>query len=536
MDAESITARFDSLVAARRTQDNLMQSIGRLVAPYRSEFYKPLATSAEVQWERPEVVDSTAVADSNLLASKIHTNLTSPATKWYELRFRSDDLNDGAPKEWLEDADKRTWWELGETDFDTEVAELYLDLVVFGTSIIMVEPKKDIEWDGADFTTFPIQDTYFEMGGDNLPSRVYRKFRYTKLQIQERFDVDEGFDWGENDSSSEVDTKYDVIFCVYWRDRDSEPEKALAPELRPVGYKYIFKRTNHQFEEGGYYEYPAMVVRWRKTAGTDWGYSPSMVLMPDIRQLQEVVSQNSEARAKHIDPPLKTTDRGLIQDGDLTPGSLLFVQEMDELAPVFPPIDMRPGVEEVERLQEAIHRGYLLDMLQMKESPQMTATEVRARLEEIMQTMAPTLGRLKNDLLIPVVEKMFNMMMRSGQFEQAPEELSGVELDIQFTSPLARAQEGDMARGYEIWLAGIMGMAEFNPGILDNVDFDDVARRTARLLGVASESLNTEEEVTEVRQAKAEKQEAMEQAQMMQEAGKGLEATGKGAAALAAVE
>ena len=54
-----------------------------------------------------------------------------------------------------------------------------------------------------------------------------------------------------------------------------------------------------------------------------------MVCLSDIKQLNETVAMTSEARAKEIDPPMKTTQRGLIGDLDASAGGLTMVQDMD---------------------------------------------------------------------------------------------------------------------------------------------------------------------------------------------------------------
>lgn len=535
MDAETIVKRFDSLVSARRTQDNLMQEIAYLVVPFRAEFYKPLSSSAEVQWYRNSIFDSTAPNACTLLASKIHTNLTSPAIRWFELRFRSDELNENnEAKEWLEDSGDRLWQSLQESDFNTEAAEVYLDLVSFGTSVVMAEENNDLEWEGMDFTAMPIMDTHFEMGGDKKPSRIYRKIRYTHLQLEERFGIEPDEPVGDGESS--VDRKHDVIFCVYHRDRDMEVKGPLPPERRPCGYKYILKEDQRELEEGGYYQYPGMVVRWQKAAGSDWGFSPSMVMLSDIKQLNEVVAQTSESRAKAIDPPYFTTSRGVIGDFDFVPGALVDVEDIDQVAPMIPHARFDQAEAEINRLQESVQRGYHIDLLQMKESPQMTATEVRVRYEEIMSMMAPTLGRLQNDFLKPLIEIIFKVMHRKGQLEEMPESIDGEDLDIEFVGPLARAQKGDVATGIEMWLGAIAGMAEVFPQALDIPDVDMAIRLLADLNGVPTKATQDSNTVETIRAQRAAQEEQMRQAQIMQEAGAGLKATGEGAAALKAVE
>jgi hypothetical protein len=512
-----------------------MQDVGRLVAPYRAEFFKPLSTSSEVQWYRSEIFDSTAVVACTILASKIHTNLTSPSTRWFGLTFRDSALNErGATREWLEDSESRMWQAIQESDFNTEAPEVYNDLTAFGTSVIMMEEQNDLQWEGVDFTALPIQDTYFEMGSNNRPSRLYRKRRFTRLQIEERFpDFDMEKFMSESHGSDEVDRKFDVIFCVYYRNEKSRSRK---PEDRPVGYKYVLKEAQECLEEGGYNHFPGMVVRWQKAAGTDWGFSPSMILLSDIKQVNEVVAQTSESRAKAIDPPYLTTSRGVIGDFEMVPGALIDVEDIDEVKPLMQHARFDQADAEIERLQDSINRGYFRDMLQLKESPQMTATEARIRYEEIMSMMAPTLGRLQNDFLKPMIETLFMVMLKAGRFLDVPPQLEEADLDIEFTGPLARAQRADVSHGLEIWLGNIVGMAEAFPEALDIPDIDTAMRLLAELNGVPAKATRDQQEVEEARAARREQQEAMAQLQMAEQAGAAGEQVGKAQTALRAVE
>jgi hypothetical protein len=260
-----------------------------------------------------------------------------------------------------------------------------------------------------------------------------------------------------------------------------------------------------------------------------------MVMLSDIKQLNEVVAQTSESRAKAIDPPLLTTSRGVIGDTELVPGALIDVEDIDEVKPLIPHARFDQADAEIQRLQDSVNRGYFRDMLQLKESPQMTATEVRIRYEEIMSMMSPTLGRLQNDFLKPLIENLFLIMLRNGRFQQPPAFLQDTDLDIEFTGPLARAQKADVSHGLEMWLGSIAGLAEVFPEMMDVPDPDVSARLLADLNGVPAKATRDQAEVQQMRDERKQQQEEMMALEKAQMAGDAMDSAGKGAQQLKAV-
>lgn len=531
LSAEEIRKRFDALWSQRQNLNDTMQAIEKYVVPYRGDFFKPNSSEYEVEWRRRMIYDSTAPVAADLLASQIHSNLTSPSIRWFELRFREQAINDQQEaKEWLDAVQNRIWQTLLESDFNMEIAETYLDLVSFGTAILFEEELNEQDWEGVTFTAMPVRHTCFEFGADDNLLRFYRRLQFTRLQIADRWP---DFDMSELPGSDEdVDTRHDIIFCVYQRN-NKNPSNRMAPNARPYGYKYVCHHSGQELEEGGYYDMPAFVVRWKKVSGSHWGHSPAFIALSDILQLNEVVAQLSEAREKEIDPPMKTTERGILGDLDLRSGTLTVVAEMDELDRLLQP---NPGLfqgdAEIERLQQSIRSTFYIDKLELKESPQMTATEVMVRYERMQRQFAPTLGRLQADLLDPLIELTFRTLQRNGMLPPVPEGFDNLILDIEYTGPIPRAQRNEQAQNVSVWVGELAGLSQVMPDILDVPDTDAVARELAIDRGVPAKLLKTEDEVKQVRQERAEQQQAMQQLQMAQEAGAAMQATGEGQAAM----
>jgi hypothetical protein len=523
MDGIDIRKRFDELVSLRSNLDDTFQDIERYVVPYRGEFFSPENSEQEVNWRRRGIYDSTAPIAADLLASSIHSNLTSPMIPWFHLAFRDDTLNkEGEPKEWLEGVERQIWQTLKESDFNMEIAETYLDLVSYGTAILFQEEISEEEWEGITFTSMPVKDCYFEHGADDKILRVYRRLKFTSLQLKDKFPE---MDWDEK-VGEDVDTKHDVVFCVFKRPDIKATKKMMAPSARPWGYKYIFHPTSETLEEGGYYTMPVHIPRWKKVSGSRWGHSPAFVCLSDIKQLNETVAQTSEARSKEIDPPMKSTERGVLGDLDLLPGGLTMVTEMDELDRLLSP---NPSLfrsnEEIMRLQESIRSTFYVDKLELKESPAMTATEVLARLDKQQRQFAPTLGRLESDLLDPIIEATYDVLQRNGLLPLPPEGLEQADLDIEYIGPIPRSMKNEEAQGTSLWLGEMSGYAQAIPELLDIVDPDALARGLGLARGVPASYMRTDAEIEEIRRARQERQDAMEKvaaAQQLSEISKNM--------------
>jgi hypothetical protein len=508
--------------------------------PFRGEFFKPMTSESEVNWQRRDFYDATAGISANLLASQMMGNLTSPVTKWFGLKFRDDDITDDqAAKEWLEDAESKCWSTIQESNFDTAAPEMYLDIASFGTSVMTMEDVNDLIWKGVTFNALPIMDSYFESGPDSLPHRVYRRLLYTQLEFEDTYDLPRKLK--EKDiEGSDVETSVEVIFCVYKEyDNEEYAGKPMAPNTRPVQWRYVHRATGTVLKkkgmksgEGGYYDFPGMTIRWQKVAGSRWGFSPATIMLSDIKQLNVQCYMMDEAWAKAIDPPMKASELAVLGDLDNVPGGLTLVTDPNELQPLYPATSFNVGYEGIERAQAQIRAGFFVDKLELPDQRQMTAYEVQIRYERMLRLLAPTLGRLKTDFLIPVVQGVFNRLLRMGQLDELPESMQDVELDIEFTGPLPRAIHGEIADGMERWLLGMSQQLEFNPDTIDIVDFDQYNRSMALMRGVPAKTLRPQKEVDEIRKAKAEQQKAAQEIEMLRAGGEAAEAAGKGGQAI----
>ncbi len=539
MEAGQIVKRAAALESQRKTLENTYQIIEKFVRPFSGEFFKPLNTENEVDWRRREIYDSTAIVSADLLAGQIHANLVSPSVKWFNFDFRDDELKRNTEaQQWLDGLEDIVWRTFADSDFTLQVAEFLTDLVTYGPAVMFEEEVDEAEWKGVDFTTIPVRDCYFEPDAKGQPLKLYRRLQYTTLQMIDRFEMPK--DWLEAyEEHEDIEKKWTVWFAIYPRDRErKEYEKAdikpkrIAPKVRPWGYKYILSDGLLELEEGGYYEMPAFHTTWKATAGSRNGHSPAFICLSDILQLNEVVKQSSEARAKAIDPATITTERGVIGDIDLEPGGLTTVIEMDQLAILESKARFDVQDNEIYRLQTSIRSVFFIDKLELKDSPAMTATEVNVRYDRMMRQFASTLGRIQSTFLDPLLHLTISIILRNDAYKPAPKNIADTDYDIIYTGPIARAQQAEVANSIEQLLADYAALGEIFPEMLDLPDPDKTGHELARVRGVPTHILRTEKELKKIRADRAEQQRVAQELSMAEASGAAMKAVGEGQAAL----
>lgn len=552
MDGQQIVQRWRGLVSERETLDEILDAIERYIMFYRGRFFKDERSEHSIEWRKPWVFDSTAPMAAKNLAANIHTRLTSPATMWHHMRFEQEALNDNREaKEWVEACNKIVYQTLQESNFNEEINETYLDLVGFGTSIIVEEPQAagmDADWDGVNFSSIPMKEGYFEEDHNSNIVNFYRHLQWTPLQIKE-FCEENGWPCpgsildllADTSNTAAIDQKQDVIYCIFKRKNvgDVDLTKPLAPTVRPYGFKYVLAKDAEEFGvEGGYYEMPAYVPRWLKTSSSKWGNSPAMIAISDTITLNRMTELVLEAAEKVLDPPALTKERGLISDLDLNAGGLTVCRDPSDIVPYESGARFDVSALEAEGLRQRIREYFHVDQLilpPMQGTPA-TATEIATRVQQLETLLGPTLGRLQTDLLDPLMSRTFNLLYRAGQLPEMPQvviDLQG-KLDVYYSGPLARSQQMEQVVAIQQWSMNVGQLAQINPEVLDVPDWDGIVRSLGDMLGVPAKLQNTENEVLQARTQRKQQEQQMMDAQMAQEQGAGMQAMAEGQQAMGA--
>jgi hypothetical protein len=138
--------------------------------------------------------------------------------------------------------------------------------------------------------------------------------------------------------------------------------------------------------------------------------------------------------------------------------------------------------------------------------------------------LAPVLGRLQAEMLKPLIDRSFNILVRSKMLPEPPKQLQGQTIDIEYVSPLARSQRSGDVQAIMRTMEMIAPLSDRLP-VMDHIDPDMLVKHITDVLGVPRKVLRSDQEIVEIRtqraqaeQAAAEQQEQMQAAQMAQQA------------------
>jgi hypothetical protein len=131
-----------------------------------------------------------------------------------------------------------------------------------------------------------------------------------------------------------------------------------------------------------------------------------------------------------------------------------------------------------------------------------------------MRILGPVLGRLQSELLQPLITRCFSILIRNNKFKPAPEFLGNQNIEIEYVSPLAKAQKTgevqSLMRGIEL-----MGSLQNVAPVFDYLDTDNLMSYIKDVLGIPAKILKSKGQVAQIRQQREAQQE--QQAQMQQD-------------------
>ena len=507
---KTIMARFDRLKTGRQNWETHWQEVADYMQPRKADVTKTRSRGDK----RTELIfDSSPIQAVELLAASLHGMLTNPSTPWFSLRYKDEGLDaDDEAKLWLEGVTETMYTAFNRSNFQQEIFELYHDLITFGTAAMFIEEDQS---DLLKFSTRHINEIYVTENDKGRIDTVYRKFKITLRAAAQQFGgglSEEAKRRVDKDPFDEID----ILHAVYPR-QDFNPTKKDKKNMEFESV-YVEYKNGNELSVGGFVEFPFVVPRYLKASHEIYGRSPAMTALPDVKMLNEMSKTTIKAAQKQVDPPLLVPDDGFLLPVRTVPGGLNFYRSgtRDRIEPLNIGANNPLGLNMEEQRRTAIRNVFYVDQLLLQQGPQMTATEVIQRNEEKMRLLGPVLGRLQSELLKPMIDRCFAILLRNNQFAQAPDFLSGQDIEIEYVSPLAKAQKStelsSITRAIEI----LGSLANVAP-VFDYINFDALVKHVADLVGVPQKVLKLQSQVNAEREQQAQLAEQQAQMQQMQQ-------------------
>lgn len=502
LSAKDILEKAKRLFGAQGNWRSLWQEAADYIMPKRSNVLS-MVTPGTKQTEK--LFDSTGIHSNELLGASMKQAITPANVKWFSIRHRDEELmKDEDAVRWLEDCARRMFLAFHQSNFDSEVHELDLDLGAFGMGAMYCDerPRVAPKFNGLRFHTLSIGEYAIEENFEGDVDTLLRNFRLTARIAFGRWGKDAGARIVKALEQKPEQT-FPFIHCVAPNERFNISYYLNADEKILVEKPRLYRG------------FPYLVPRWGKTSGEENGRGPGFIALPDIKTLNKAVQLELQALAMMIKPPMKSSDNGVIGNPKLIPGGITTVQRNAIFEPLKLNIELQTYQVRADKLEAKIRRVFYSDQLQMQDTPTMTAAEAYIRYEMMQRILGPTLGRMEREFLDKLIKRAFSIMYFAGAFAPMPPILQGRldELDIEYEGEMAKAQRSSEVSGLMDVLNILAIVAPQDPSVIDHMNFDAIIPWLCQVRGVPKKLLNAEDDIKEMRvnRAKSQNQATQEQ-------------------------
>ena len=534
--AREVIRMSDAAFKGKQQLDILFQEIALNFYPERADFTSKRHLGSEFS---DHLYSSYPTLARQELGNLISSNLRPQSQKWFSNHVDDEEVDKGHnERKFLEHLSNLQWRGMYDpkAHFVKATKQCDQDFAAFGNGVIHISLNSEAS--GMLYKNYHLRDCAWTENADGEVDCLYRRWNPTARQLVRQF--------GDEVSK-------EVKKCM-----KKEPEKVFPciHVLMPMLLYNQDRKTDEQFryvslyvevdqmnvlEEAPQAVFTYAVPRWQTVSGSQYGSSmATTVALPDGRTHQVITRTLREAGEKYVDPPMIAIGDAIRGDIPLYAGGITIADmEYDErLGEVLRPIsqqsgNMPIGFEISAAIRDDIRSAFFADKIKLPDpgNADMTAFEVRRRLEEHIRGAAPLFEPIEKDYNMPVCEITFEVMRNAGAFPMAemPETLEGRDVKFTFRSPLAEMADQNEAEIYKAVMAEVfMPAAEIDPSLLSHIDIDAAIRDAAKASGFKEEWLKDIKDVQKAREVT--QQQAAKQAQMaeMQEMASMAEQGGKG--------
>ena len=479
------------------------------------------------------IYDNTGTRALRTLGAGMMAGATSPARPWFRLGTVDPELNKYPPvKMWLNDVTERMQLVFTKSNTYRTLHGIYEELGAFGTagSIILPDMKNAIHH-------YPITCGEYAIATDyqGRVNTLYREFQKTVGEVVREF--------GYNNCSTSVKNLYDRGSLDQWitiihaiEPRDDRERDFKKKDNMNMAYKSCYFEQGGEgdkvLRESGFRDFPVVVPRWGISGGDIYGNSPGMEALGDIKQLQHEQLRKAQGIDYQTKPPLQVPSYLKNRDVDSLPGGVTFIDgQQGKIETAFNVnLNLNHLLADIQDVRQRINGSFYADlflMLANATDTRMTATEVAERHEEKLLMLGPVLERLHNELLDPLIDITFTRMIEADLVPPAPEELQGMELNVEFVSMLAQAQRAIGTNSVDRYTNTMGAIAQMKPDVLDKFDSDAWADTYADMLGIDPALIVPGQVVAKIRQQRAAAQQAAARAEQQQQAVENMAKLGK---------
>ncbi len=510
--------RYEELKMMRSGVEDMLRDAQKFVRPNATNFDLSRQTTGSGRQEdgSKQIYDDTAVWANTMFANGLSSYLVPKASRWAYLKpqgipsaqLKEDELL------FLENLSNRVYHEFAvpQSKFYQSYHEMFQDIGSFGTSVIYIDRSKPTLL----FKSCPLGDSFFDTNEEGDADTMYfRRFLRTKALIQMFPQVvnQDGFD------PNATNKMHELVYSV-------EPSSDIrARKGGRIGAERPFKATywvtdlNEPLATGGMSYFPYLVPRWALIAGENYGRSPAMTCLSQIRVLNKMVKELLKSAEISNAPPLVAEDDSILLPITYGSRQVLF-HEPGSPAPQPLVSGSQPNLtlEMLRDYRDQVTKSFFVDqIIREQKKERQSIMEVQDERGQMLQQLGPLLSRMENEAISPSIEHTIEFLQtrRDPVFEQMPASLAGQPLEIVYTSPAAHAQYASGIADVSAFLQDITPMLQAKPELMDNIEDNNLFDMYARMRNVSRTVIRSKDDVNAIREQREEAEAQQQQAAMI---------------------
>lgn len=521
---EDVVKRYKQLAQRRKPWETPWKEIARFVNPKRINF----DLGDDRQAEKPkDVYSSEAIEALDLMVNGLIGYLVSRTTPWLKLRTEDQTLMEYPEvRQYMQDVEEQLYAEFNRSNFYDIMPEVFHDAGSLGTACVHVD--EDITRNRINYTARHLKEVYLADDRYGVVDTVIRRYQMTARQIIQEFRKDGDDDDNKLPDSFIEDNKdnpyktYTVIHAVYPRkERDRFKDDNKNKYFACV---YILEEESIVLRESGLDEMCDVVWRWDKNTDEVYGRSPAWNALADIKRINCISKDLLQLGQYTVNPAVQYPGR-IEYRLNLMPGGRNPYRDPNETIMPIKLGDYPVGNDREMRLTQAIRDAFFVDFFMglQEVTKTMTVPEVMERQSEKATVLSTAVGRINSELLDPLIDKTYSIATEAGRMPDTPDVLLENQggLRIDYIGPLAQILQRNFAtQGVRRSLNEVMPFVQAFPDMLDLIDGDKMAKSMMIASGMPENILRDDEEVAQIRQARAQQQAAMQQQQALMAMGK----------------
>lgn len=485
----------------------IWDEIKYMVRPDTKDF---LGTQTPGHVRNERMFDSTAAQAHSSLSGTLVSDLFNPTERSFGIGVENDAEINRRPDviEWCDHVSDAIYhcYQNPSSLLLTSAHEVIQDVTAFGNGNLLQEWDAD-NWQ-LRFSSIPLASCFFKNDQWGKVDTVSRE-EMTKLRVLKQKFPDLTWDRIEEELQKTPDKEYCLIHLVSPRaDAERMQGNSYATKM-PWKSCYVIKEKALLAQEGGYETFPYHTPRWNKVSDEIYGRGPAINCLASLRMLNRMKFTTIVAANKAIDPttwlpaegvrlPYKSSAGGVnYYDPSMFPNG--FDPKQVEHRGNFP-ITLELMEEERKDIRAAFY-SELEEFMPKKE--RQSIPEVQIIQARQMRKMAPLRGRLDSELMVPMVQRSFQLLQKAGMIPAHPPALDGKKLRVLYVSSFARAQAADQANSVSAFLQEITPIFQLDPTAARAIDLPTVIQELAIYRRIPRKILNSPEKIAAMEQESA---------------------------------